>query len=255
MKRIRLRTKVAVVLNLAFVGHAAATAMYDYKPGQFLVIEHGTSPDKKFSIVAGENKAGEFGVYLRDAQTKKLIGQLEEVATELDSAADAFHAHWAPDSKHVGVSSRADRHLTRNVIYRIENRRAYVVETPELMCHAAPDFCALQKELGGALALDSDDYYDKPWKVRQNESYSEITKWISPTHFMVSEESQWQVRERDPSATLGQYGETEKSQDESDEPAALYHVWFDAKGKCELLPNDKSHVLNTQPVKEQKTEE
>jgi hypothetical protein len=153
MKRIRLRTKVAVVLNLAFVGHAAATAMYDYKPGQFLVIEHGTSPDKKFSIVAGENKAGEFGVYLRDAQTKKLIGQLEEVATELDSAADAFHAHWAPDSKHVGVFSRADRHLTRNVIYRIENRRAYVVETPELMCHAAPDFCALQKELGGALAL------------------------------------------------------------------------------------------------------
>jgi hypothetical protein len=123
------------------------------------------------------------------------------------------------------------------------------------MCHAVPEFCGLQKELGSPLTLDSDSYYDKPWKVRQNESYSEITKWISATRFVVSEESQWQVKERDPSATLGQYGEAEKSEDESDEPAALYHVWFDAEGECELLPNDKSRVLNTQPVKEQKTKE
>jgi hypothetical protein len=247
MKQIRTRIIAAGALTLAFVAHAAATATYDYKPGQFLVIDGGTSPDKKFSIVSGENKAGEFGVYLRDARTKKLIGQLEEVATDLDSAPDAFHAHWAPDSKHVGVSSRADRHLTRNVIYRIENRRAYIVETPQLMCHAVPEFCALQKELGDALTLDSDDYYDKPWKVRQNESFSEITKWISAARFAVSEESQWQIKDRDPSTTLGQYGEAEKSEDDGDESVTLYHVWFDAEGECELLPNDKSQVLNTQP--------
>ena len=63
--------RAAVALSLAFVVHAGATAMYDYKLGQFLVIDGGTSPDKKFSIVSGENKAGEFGVYLRDAHTKK----------------------------------------------------------------------------------------------------------------------------------------------------------------------------------------
>jgi hypothetical protein len=216
--------RVTVALSLAFVAHAGATASYHYTPGQFLVIDGGTSPDKKFSVVSGENKAGEFGVYLRDARTKKLIGQLEEVATDLDSAPDAYRAHWAPDSKHVGVSSRADRHLTRNVIYRLENGRAYVVETPQLLCHAAPEFCALQKELGGALLLDSDDYYDKPWKVRQNESFSEITKWISPTRFEVSEESQWQVKGGDPSATLGQYGEAEKSEDDSNDSVAVYHV-------------------------------
>jgi hypothetical protein len=253
MKQIRTRIIAVSALALALVPHVGATASYDYKPGQLLVIGGGTSPDKKFSIVSGENKAGEFGVYLRDARTKKLIGQLEEVATDLDSAPDAYRAHWAPDSKHVGVSSRADRHLTRNVIYRIENRRAYVVETPQLMCRAVPEFCALQKELGGALTLDSDD--DKPWKVRQNESFSEIRKWISPTRFVVSEESQWQVKERDPSATLGQYWEAEKSEDDGDLSVALYHVWFDAEGECELLANDKSQVLNTQPVKQQKTKE
>jgi hypothetical protein len=250
-----MRAAIALALSIAFVAHAGATATYDYKPGQFLVIDGGTSPDKKFSIVAGESKSGDFGIYLKDAHTKKLIGQLEEVATGLDSAPDAFHAHWAPDSKHVGVSSRADRHLTRNIIYRIENRRAYVVETPQLMCHAVPDFCGLQRELGGVLALDSDDYYDRPWKVRQNESYSEITKWISTTRFVVNEESQWQVKERDPSATLGQYGEAEKLEHESDESAPLYHVWFDAEGECELLPADKAQVSNTHPVKEQKSRE
>ena len=72
---------------------------------------------------------------------------------------------------------------------------------------------------------------------------------------MVSEEPQWQVKERDPSATIGQYGEAEKLEHESDEPAALYDVSFDAEGECELPPNDKSRVLNTQPVKEQKTKE
>src|SRR5262245_33123955 len=249
MKQIRARMRAAVALSLAFVAHAGATASYDYKPGQFLVIDGGTSPDKNFSVVSGENKAGEFGVYLRDARTKKLIGQLEEVAKGLDSAPDSDRAHAPTYSNHVVISSRADRHLTRNVIYLIENGRAYVVETPQLMCRAVPEFCALQKELGGALTLDSDDYYDKPWKVRQNESYSEITKWISPTRFVVSEESQWQFKERDPSATLGQYGEAEKSEDEEDESVAVYHVSFNAEGECELLPNDKSQVLNTQPQK------
>jgi hypothetical protein len=250
-----MRAAIAITLSLAFVAHAGATATYDYKPGELLVIDGGTSPDKRFSIVTGENEAGEFGVYLRDAQTKKLIGQLEEVATGLDSAPDAYHAHWAPDSKHVGVSSRADRHLTHNVIYRIENRRAYVVETPQLVCHAVPEFCGLQKELGGALTLDSDHYYDTPWKVRQNQNYSAITKWISPTRFIVKEQSQWQVKERDPSATLGQYGEAEKLEHESDESIDRYHIWFDAEGECELLPNDKIRVVSTQPVKEQKTKE
>jgi len=65
-------------------------------------------------------------------------------------------------------------------------------------------------------------------------------------------ESQWQVKERDPSATLGRYGEAEKLEDQSDESAALYHVWLTPKSECELLPNDKSRVVNTQPPKEQK---
>ena len=255
---MRSRMKTAVALGLAIVAHAGATATYDYKPGELLVIDGGTSPDKKFSIVSGENNAGEFGVYLRDAQTKKLIGKLEEVATGLDSAPGAYHAHWSPDSKHVGITSRADRHWVDNVIYRIENRHAYPVETPELLCHAVPQFCQLTKELGGRLTSDqiyADAGTPKPWQVRENSSYSAIVKWNSPTRFIIKEEFQFQVRNRDPATALGKFGEVEKLDPATYGGVDAYDVWFNAEGECEVLPNDKSQVLNTQPVKEQKTKE
>lgn len=260
MRKIRSRPRAAIALglSLAIVAHVGATSTYDYKPGEFLVIDGGTSPDKKFSIVTGKKKAGEFGVYLRDAHTKKLIGQLEEVATGLDSAPDAYHAHWAPDSKHVGITSRADRHWADNVIYRIEDRRAYPVKTPELLCHAVPQFCQLTKELGGALTSD-EIYADygtvKPWKARQNSNYSAIVKWISPTRFIVKEEIQFQIRDRDPTAALDQYAEVEKLDPETYGGVDAYDALFNAEGVCELGPGDKTRVVSTQPVKEQKTSE
>jgi len=239
---------ILALVGFATVAKINATATYDYKRGQFLVIDGGKSPDKQFAIVSGEDKSGNFGVQLMDAKTKKLIGPLEEVATELDSAPDAYRAHWSPDSKHVGICSRADRHLSINVIYRIENRRAYLVETPELLCHAVPDFCQLQKELGGGLKLNDEKYYEVPWKVRQNESYSEIKKWLSPTRFTISEESQWQVKERDPTAPIGKYGDVDKEKSDEDQTADVYFVSFEAEGACELLPSDKSRVISTHPA-------
>jgi len=246
-----------VVLVLALVGDASATAEYDYKPGELLVIKDGKSPYKRFSIVAGDpdNKGGFGGVYLMDAQTKKVIGELKDVATNLDTAPDAYRAHWSPDSKHVGITSRAERHWAANVIYRIEDRRAYSVETPELLCHAVPDFCALTKELGGAHPPGG-IAEDKPWKVWQDQSGSEIVKWISPTRFVVSEDSRWRVKTRDPTAALGNYAQVEKGENgRTGDAADLYDVRFKAEGECEILPGDKTGVVTTRPVKGQKTNE
>jgi len=236
----------------AFAVKVSATATYDYKPGELLVVEGGKSPDKKFSIVSGEAKREHFGVFLMDAQTKKIIGPLEEVATDLDSAPDAYRAHWSPDSKHVAISSRSDRHMLENVIYRIENRRAYLVETPELRCRAVPDFCQIMKDLGGLPDANKDEPED--WKLRQNQNASEIMKWLSPTRFTVHEESQFQIRTRDPSSAIGKYGEVEKENADADGPTDLYHVWFEAEGECELLPGDKSQVVSTHPVEGKKEE-
>lgn len=182
-----------------------------------------------------------------DGPTKKIIGKLEEVATDLDTAPDAYDAHWSPDSKHVGISSRSDRHTLENVIYRIENRRAYLVSTPELRCHAVPDFCKLLKELGGDSGQDRGDS-----KVRPTQYASEIMKWISPTRFVVGEESQFQIQSRDPATALGQYGEVEKeNNDDAAAAGGVYHAWFEAEGECELLSGDKSRVVNAHPVKKE----
>jgi len=35
--------RAAVALSLVFIAHAGATAMYDHKPGEFLVIDGGTA--------------------------------------------------------------------------------------------------------------------------------------------------------------------------------------------------------------------
>lgn len=241
----------------------SATAEYDYKPGELLVVKGGQSPDKKFCIVSGDpdKKGGFAGVYLMDAQTKEVLGRLEDVATTLDTAPEAYRAHWSPDSKHVGITSRADRHWAGNVIYRIENGRAYSVDTPELLCHAVAEFCSLTKELGLIEEIGNfGDCGNPPCKVRQKSFYSEIVKWISPTRFVVKEVSQFQVRDRDPSASLGQYGEKldqygEKLEHQTDERGDLYYVQFKAEGDCELLPGDKTQVASTRPVKEQKARE
>ena len=233
---------VVVAVLVPGVIEICATSTHDYKPGESLVVKNGKSPDQKFSIVSSANNSGSFiGIYLMDAQTKKLIGKLEEVATGLDNAPDAYRAHWSPDSKHIGISSRSDRNQMENVIYRIENRRAYLVDTPDLMCHAVPDFCQLEKELNAGISVDD----QAARKVRQNGFYSEIIKWISPTRFVVREQSHWRVKERDPSAALAEYGDVEKP----DQGADFYFVSFDAEGECELLPADKSRVISTHPVK------
>jgi hypothetical protein len=249
--RIVVSVRIGAPLVLAFVcvlsAPVRATDTYDYKPGEFRIVKDGRSPDKKLNIMAGETKSGAFGVFLFDAVAKKSIGQLEEVATGLDSGWNAYHAHWSPDSKHVAISSRSDRHSTENIVYRIENRHAYLVDTPELKCHAVPDFCQLEKELGGTLTAEQDDG-EKPWKIRQTENYSEIMKWLTPTRFILREEGQFQVKEKDPSAAMGKYAEVEK--DEGDEAGAIYHVWFSAEGECELLPGDKTRVVNSRPVKD-----
>jgi hypothetical protein len=173
-----------------------------------------------------------------DAQTKKVLGALEAVSTELDTGPDAYIAHWSPDSKHVSISSRAARHMLGYELYRIENKLAYLVETPNLMCHTVPDFCKLVDELTER-------------NLKEISIYSDIVKWVSPTGFLVREISQFQIKTRDPSSALGQYGEIEKGKPETDQASSSHHVWFKAEGECELLPGDKSQVVNTRPVKKQ----
>jgi hypothetical protein len=251
----KLRSALAIALataslSVAVVTRLTATAEYEYKPGEYLVAKDGLSPNKQFAIVCGDNK---FGVYLMDAKTKELLGELEGVAKGLDTAPEAYRVHWSPDSKHVGICSREGRHYADNVIYRIENRQAYVVETPELRCNAVPDFCRLEDKLSKEADAEKNGVEtDAIWKMQQNAGGSEIKKWLSPTRFIVVEEFKFKVKEHDPSASLGKYAKVEKEKSYDGSDVDIYRVSFEAEGECELLPGDKSRVISTHPVKNKK---
>jgi hypothetical protein len=251
----KLRPALAIVfatasLSVAVVTRLTATAEYEYKPGEYLVAKDGLSPDKQFAIACGDNK---FSVYFMDAKTKELLGELEGVAKGLDTAAEAYRVHWSPDSKHVGICSREERHYATNVIYRIENRHAYVVETPDLRCHAVPDFCRLEEKLPDEEKAEKNAVEtDAIWKMQQNAGGSEIKKWLSPTRFIVFKEFEFKVKEHDPSASLGKYAKVEKEKSYDGSDVGIYRVSFEAEGECELLPGDKSRVISTHPVKNKK---
>ena len=240
----------AAVFAIATPIRLSATAEYDYKPGEYLVAKDGLSPDKQFAIVCGDNK---FGVYLMDAKTKEMLGELEEVAKGLDTAPEAYRVHWSPDSKHVGICSREGRHYAANVIYRIENRQAHIVESPQLRCHAIPDFCQLEDKLTKEADAEKNGVdTDAIWKIEQNAGGSEIKKWLSPTRFVLFEESEFKVKQDDPSASVAKYAKVEKIKPNNDSGVAVYRISFKAEGECELLPDDKSRVISTHPVKTKK---
>jgi hypothetical protein len=251
----KLRPALAIVLatallSVAVVTRLTATAEYEYKPDEYLVAKDGLSPNKQFAIVCGDNR---FGVYLMDAKTKELLGELEEVAKGLDTAPEAYRVHWSPDSKHVGICSREERHYAANVIYGIENRHAYVVASPELRCHAVPDFCRLEDKLTKEADAEKNGVEtDAIWKIKQNAWGSEIKKWLSSTRFILVEESGFKVKEHDPSESLGKYAKVEKEKSYGDSDVDIYRVSFEAEGECELLPGDKSRVISTHPVKNKK---
>jgi hypothetical protein len=79
----------------------------------------------------GDSGYDNWHVYLMDALTGKKIGPLEEIKDPLDTAATAYDPEWAPDSSRVAITYRADRHIAVTIVYRIANRRAYLVSGPK----------------------------------------------------------------------------------------------------------------------------
>lgn len=134
--KTRLRTALSIFL-LAFVASARATSEYYYKPGEYVTIKNGRSPNGAWSIAAhGQDKDGngdEFKIYLMDAKTGKKIGPLTEITdvSYQDTAPKAYHAAWSADSQFVTISYRSDRHTISLVKYKIADRRATKVLGPK----------------------------------------------------------------------------------------------------------------------------
>jgi hypothetical protein len=134
---MRVHRAVTYVLFLCLVPWPAlATANYKYRLGEYVTVNGGRSPDGLYSIATHGN--GDLGydnwhIYLMDAISGQKIGPLEEIRDPLDTAAEGYFAKWSPDSRRVAIIYRGDRHILVKIVYRIANRRAYLIGGPRLI--------------------------------------------------------------------------------------------------------------------------
>ena len=120
---------------------AAATSNHAYGPDEWAPIADAASPDGRLRVVAhGEGELGidGFGLHLARADGTRLGPLTGPDDPFLDTAPDAYRAFWAPDSRHVAVTFRADRHEVETSIWTVGDGRIARVAGPDLVAAAAP---------------------------------------------------------------------------------------------------------------------
>jgi hypothetical protein len=219
---------LAVAACLALVP-VAATSVYNYAKGEYVVIRGGLAPNKQFSLAShGGDEQGNgdaFRVWLMAEPAHRKLVALDDINADniLDTAADAFHAFWSSDSRRVGVAFRSSRHEVTLNLYRIDGRRAHEIAAPSLF-----------KEVTSREVTDEDGL-----RVR-----NAIVEWKSGNRFSYREFLGFVVDDDRLSKLLGKYGSIAEKLD-----GGKLYVEFFANAECELLPGDRVRVIDLTPGK------
>ena len=223
----------ALLYALLAAAPAHATAEYDYKTNERLVIDGGLAPNKKLAISAGlAGGKGPF-FFLTSEPSHRVVTQLRGgIEIRLDTAPNALHAIWAPDSKHVAIICRTDRHELAMWLFAVDSRHAEIIAGPDV----------LDVLLRGK-GLTMDDYSIRLHTV-------EIT-WQDARRFHLSQQWLFNSPDRKLAQALGPYGaespnDTYKSTEDG-KPVTWTFVDIAADADCELAPGNRYRVIATKP--------
>ena len=123
------------LLLLACARPAVATDNYAYKDNEYVVISGGRSPDARWSISAhGGGDAGyeHFDLYLMREPSHEKLAALR-MGDCLDTGPLSIIATWAPDSKHVAVLNRSDRHVLDLRLFAVTDGKLSSTKVPLLL--------------------------------------------------------------------------------------------------------------------------
>ncbi len=236
-----MRHLLAIVAGLAVAavcGPAYATAEYTYKANEYVIVDRGVAPNNKFSIAAygkGEGGSEDFHLYVMAEPEHRPLASLPSIDSKsiLDSGPTAFYARWAPDSGHVAIMFRADRHVLIMVLYALRNGLPHQLKGPTL-------FGAVTKNMPES----SDDY-----AIRS--SVSELT-WLGPTTFKLKERRLYNSSTADFARALGAFGRREAKPHNTtvgDDNARYdwHFVEFSAEAVGVLAPGGQFQVKDLKP--------
>jgi hypothetical protein len=235
---MQFRVLTSLIAGASLVlGPARATSTYHYGKDEFVIISDGLAPSKHLSIAAhggGEDGDENFHVWLMAEPAHKRLAVLENMTCTdhgasdacLDSGADAYNAVWSPDSRHVAVSFRTNRHMLRLNIYTIEGRRAVLVSGPSL----------LHEVIGREIKAADDDFDDYRMRIFQ-------LTWRGPDRFVIVERRLFQTRDAGLAGRLGGYSKELKVRTNDGQRL----VGFSAEAECRLLPGSRYKVIDLKP--------
>lgn len=205
---------------------ARATSVYEYAKGEDVVIEAGMAPNGHLSLAShgeGEFGSDNFYVYLMAEPAHRRITALDGITDNLDSGPAAFRAAWAPDSRHVSIAYRIERHVTVISLYRIERSRAIEIVGPSLF-----------KEV---TSRDVDDSVD-----HENSSFTSLS-WLSPRRFVLKEDHLFIDAPPSLLRSLGRFGKQENEQ--VYEKRIFFK--FSAVAICEIVGGSHYRIVDLKP--------
>ena len=136
----------------------------------------------------------------------------------LDTGPNAYRTTWAPDSRHVAVSYRSDRHVLELNLYSIEQGRAHPISGPSLFRDVTGRDVGRDENFGHRVST---------------------IEWTGARRFRLSEHHLFQASIADVPRLLGAYGKPKAKLDDG-----RYLVEFSAEADCVLISGRRYRIVD-----------
>lgn len=221
------RLILTVALALDASAPAFATSEHQYAKDEYAILDGGRAPNGKLSVAAhGEGEFGydHFRVYLMAEPGHRRLAVLADIseANNLDTAPQAYFAKWSPDSRHVAISFRSERHIMTMNIYAIAGGRAHLIETPDLF----------RDVTGRTIHRKTDG---------DMRTYVPTVQWTSPRRFRFADYRLFVLEDGKLATKLGPLGKASPMQD------GRTTIQFSAEADVTLHRGDRLRVGQPQP--------
>lgn len=214
----------AFLTMLAALSPAWGTSEHQYAKNEYAVVRDGRAPNGRLSLAShgeGEMGDGNFHVYLMAEPGHRRLATLEDISgkNNLDTAPDAYHAAWSPDSRHVAVTFRSNRHIVTLNLYAIAGGKARLIEAPDLF----------RTVTGRAVDPDADPRTVVPG-----------IEWQGPRRFRIRDYRLFVENDAKLADRLGAFAKTTRMKD------GRFTIQFSAEANCELAGN-RHRIARPQP--------